>query len=267
MARVQLSSPSFFCHYPSHCFGAASYSRHVSLTERINLESGDLPSSNNHPHFCSLRFRNPPPFCYKLKQFLSQKMPKPGKQKARAHHVGTVDAEIVILTNTPTPHVCYRKNCIKVKFQSRHTARQYNQRLCNACPPDRVKSAIDKVLTADETYFTKSINLVLVATSGASIGKEYNPHFPRDFGRICDAIKLSSGESVNISFAIVRGKVPVCISPSLRDRWLTLMSPPKLAFWFIGGLYIMITSILAGVGFGMNHVGAQGAFYGLLGEI
>lgn len=53
-------------------------------------------------------------------------------------------------------------------------------------------------------------------------------------------------------------KVPVCISPCLRDRWLTLISLPELALWFIGGHYIMITSILAGVGLGMNHVGAQG---------
>lgn len=70
-----------------------------------------------------------------------------------------------------------------------------------------------------------------------------------------------------MSFAIVRGKVPVCINPSLGDRWLTLISLTKLILWFIGGLYITIAAIITGMGFGMNHTGAQGAFYGLLGEI
>lgn len=72
---------------------------------------------------------------------------------------------------------------------------------------------------------------------------------------------------VNMSFAIVRGKVPVCLSHSLGDHWLTLISLAKFTFWFIGGLYITATTIIAGMGFGMNHTGAQSAFYGLLGEI
>lgn len=132
--------------------------------------------------------------------------------------MGAADAEINI---RPTPRVCFWKNCITVKFQSRHTGRSYTQRLCAACPPDKVKSAIDTILTADETKFTKSINLVLIATSGASTGRQYDSHLPRDFDRICEAIKLNGGESVNMSFAIARGKVPVCISPSFGDRWLT----------------------------------------------
>lgn len=66
-----------------------------------------------------------------------------------------------------------------------------------------------------------------------------------------------------MSFAIARGKVPVCISPSFGDRWL---SPKVYILVYRRSLYV-------------NHRysrwcwfldegrGAQGAFYGRLGEI
>lgn len=60
----------------------------------------------------------------------------------------------------------------------------------------------------------------MVAISGAATCSKHDPHLPRDLDRIREAIKLNSEESVNMSFAIARGKVPVCISPSFGDRWL-----------------------------------------------
>lgn len=61
----------------------------------------------------------------------------------------------------------------------------------------------------------------MVAISAAATCSKHDPQLPRDLDRIREPIKLNSGKSVNTSPAIGRGKVPVCISPSFGDRWLT----------------------------------------------
>lgn len=70
-------------------------------------------------------------------------------------------------------------------------------------------------------WIGQSINLVLIVTSGDSTSGKYDPHVQRDFYIICERVNLKCEKSLYMSVAIGRGKLLVCISPSLGDRNFT----------------------------------------------